>query len=349
LILDKNLIESNGLMLFQRSTTGVIVHNLDEIDENQQYFTENGSSIERCNERILFCTSSGKKYVIDMNTKEIVFETILMQTFQKPFYFEKDEICILLPEIWIRIMFFCDDRTLTYLSMACTYMYDLSWDDTVWEERFKESVDQKSFSVIYGHKNFRMDYVDNIYFNNISSKWIKNSTDQDIDIVKVCILGSTKNTGKTTFVNTFINGTSTNVKPTSGVDFYTAISKHDDPALKMQIWDISGDKVIQLLSLYVRSTKAVILMYDITSRESYTFIHELYSKLLLIPSSETILVTLLGNKLDKGTDRVVSFDEANNWAKEKSIYYNELCAYNEAVVHKFFYFLIQKIRSMYFK
>ena len=146
------------------------------------------------------------------------------------------------------------------------------------------------------------------------------STKNDI-FAKIEIIGDSK-VGKTTILSRIIKNTfKEEYIPTVGYEFNTYLIKVNEIVLKMQIWDMCGDKNYRsaLFNLY-RNAVIGILVYSVCSRESFNNLEKwiLNLKKYALPWSKIIL---LGNKCDDEENREVSYEEG------KKIYekHNLLC------------------------
>ena len=87
--------------------------------------------------------------------------------------------------------------------------------------------------------------------------------------------------------------------PTVGIEFGTKIiTTEQGTAVKLQLWDTAGQEAFQSVTRgYYRNCAGVILVYDITERDSFEqlnkWVHEVKAN-----SGENVSVALVGNKAD---------------------------------------------------
>ena len=98
--------------------------------------------------------------------------------------------------------------------------------------------------------------------------------------------------------------------------------------MSVKLWDTPGEKrTINITSSYLTSAKGIILVYDITNRESFenlTFwIDEIMKKCL-----KNACKILLGNKCDRENERQVLYDEGKDFGEQYSMKFFETSAKN---------------------
>ena len=114
--------------------------------------------------------------------------------------------------------------------------------------------------------------------------------------------------------------------PTIGVDFKVKTIEIGDKKVKMQIWDTAGqERFRNVVSTYFRGSNGILLIYDITSRDSFK---NLESWLIEIEkhASDNVLKILIGNKNDLENDRVISVEEGQNFANRNGMQFIETSA-----------------------
>lgn len=75
--------------------------------------------------------------------------------------------------------------------------------------------------------------------------------------------------------------------------------------------------------LYYKKADCILLVYDITSIESFNACKNFYIKQILNICKEDIKVILLGNKTDLAKKRVVTQDMGSNLAKQNGFFFKE--------------------------
>ncbi|MBK5114437.1 MAG: GTP-binding protein [Candidatus Heimdallarchaeota archaeon] len=98
-----------------------------------------------------------------------------------------------------------------------------------------------------------------------------------------------------------------NYKMTIGVDFTIKREKIKDKEVKVQVWDTGGqEKFSKIRPLYYRGALGCLLVYDVTSRESFEnlegWLDEIQKNCTEIP------IILVGNKIDLKNRKVTKED-----------------------------------------
>ncbi|CAG8589316.1 13474_t:CDS:2 [Ambispora gerdemannii] len=115
---------------------------------------------------------------------------------------------------------------------------------------------------------------------------------------KVVILGS-QGVGKTSLVVRYTQKTfSPNASSTIGASFNAKKLVVDNCKVRLQIWDTAGQERFRSMApMYYRGANAAILVYDITSEQSFldmnSWIEELRKNM-----TEDLIIHVVGNKVD---------------------------------------------------
>lgn len=92
---------------------------------------------------------------------------------------------------------------------------------------------------------------------------------------------------------------------TIGVDFSIKTINVDGKRVKLQIWDTAGQERFRTITQsYYRSANGVIIVYDITKRQSYVNLQRWIDEVRRYTASNVILA-LVGNKCDLEAERQV--------------------------------------------
>eukprot|EP00521_Asterionellopsis_glacialis_P014544 CAMPEP_0195290814 /NCGR_PEP_ID=MMETSP0707-20130614/6534_1 /TAXON_ID=33640 /ORGANISM="Asterionellopsis glacialis, Strain CCMP134" /LENGTH=220 /DNA_ID=CAMNT_0040350995 /DNA_START=70 /DNA_END=732 /DNA_ORIENTATION=- len=113
---------------------------------------------------------------------------------------------------------------------------------------------------------------------------------------------------------------------TIGVDFRFRTVKLDNKTVKLQIWDTAGQERFRTItSAYYRGADGIIMVYDVTSTESFDHVND-WLKEVNRYAAEGTSKLLVGNKSDRTSDKVVTTDQAKEFADELGIPFLETSA-----------------------
>ncbi|XP_050465959.1 ras-related protein Rab-37 isoform X2 [Cataglyphis hispanica] len=146
-------------------------------------------------------------------------------------------------------------------------------------------------------------------------------------LFKVMLLGDS-GVGKTCLLTRFRDGRflSGNYITTVGIDFRNKVVTVDDTPIKLQIWDTAGQERFRSVThAYYRDAHALLLLYDVTNKTSYDNIRAWLSE-IREHANEDVVIMLLGNKSDCGTERVVKREDGERLAQEYKVPFMETSA-----------------------
>mmetsp|Transcript_46271 Transcript_46271/g.70790 ORF Transcript_46271/g.70790 Transcript_46271/m.70790 type:complete len:214 (+) Transcript_46271:42-683(+) len=139
---------------------------------------------------------------------------------------------------------------------------------------------------------------------------------------KVALLGD-GGVGKTSLLKRHITGEfEITYTPTVGVEIRPLTFATNYGQIRFNIWDIAGqDKFGGLREGYLIQAQAAIIMFDVTSKNSYTRVSTLYDMVRSVCGTELPIV-ICGNKLDLGGRSV--FPEDIVFPKEHGLPYYDI-------------------------
>jgi len=129
---------------------------------------------------------------------------------------------------------------------------------------------------------------------------------------KLVLLGESA-VGKSSLVLRFVKGQFLEFQEsTIGAAFLTQTVCLNDLTVKFEIWDTAGqERYHSLAPMYYRGAQAAIVVYDITSRDSFERA-KAWVKELQRQGNPNIVIALTGNKLDLAQNRQVQTQEAQS-------------------------------------
>lgn len=145
-------------------------------------------------------------------------------------------------------------------------------------------------------------------------------------LFKFLVIGSA-GTGKSCLLHHFIESKfKQDSNHTIGVEFGSKVVNVGGRTVKLQIWDTAGQERFRSVTRsYYRGAAGALLVYDITSRESYTALTSWLCDARSL-ASPSIVIILCGNKKDLEGDRDVTFLEAARFAQENELMFLETSA-----------------------
>ncbi|KAJ9181512.1 hypothetical protein P3X46_009636 [Hevea brasiliensis] len=164
---------------------------------------------------------------------------------------------------------------------------------------------------------------------------------------KILLIGDS-GVGKSSLLVSFISSSVEDLSPTIGVDFKIKQLTVGGKRLKLTIWDTAGQERFRALtSSYYRNAQGIILVYDVTRRETFTNLSDVWAKEVdLYRTNKDCVKMLVGNKVDIESEGVVSREEGMALAKEHGCTFLECSAKTRQNVEKCFEELALKIMEV---
>ncbi|ONK70938.1 uncharacterized protein A4U43_C04F3060 [Asparagus officinalis] len=161
---------------------------------------------------------------------------------------------------------------------------------------------------------------------------------------KILLVGDS-GVGKSSLLFSFTSSHLDDLAPTIGVDFKIKHLTVAGKKLKLTIWDTAGQERFRTLtSSYYRSAQGIMLVYDVTKRETFTNLSDVWTKEVeLYSTNQDCVKVLVGNKVDKESERAVTREEGIALAKEYGCLFLECSAKTRSNVVKCFEELALKI------
>ena len=160
---------------------------------------------------------------------------------------------------------------------------------------------------------------------------------------KLIIVGDSS-VGKTNLINRFAaNQFNINSKSTIGVEFVYKTLKINNDIIKVEIWDTAGqERYKAITSAYYKGAKGAIIVYDITSEESFNNI-EMWIQEVKAKALNNLQIMIIGNKSDLSKYRKVSLDKGVEKAKILDVHFFEASALDQTNVNEAFKCLIKEM------
>ena len=110
--------------------------------------------------------------------------------------------------------------------------------------------------------------------------------------------------------------------------------------VKLQLWDFSGQKKFRsLLKAYIKETKAILLVYNITDESSFLAVNDWIKEIKKYEVNP--IIVLVGQKCDL-ENRIISEERGRELANELGVEFFEISAKTGYNVEELFKYLIQQ-------
>ena len=160
---------------------------------------------------------------------------------------------------------------------------------------------------------------------------------KEIPKFKLIFLGD-QGTGKSCILNRFVEDKfDDNYQATIGLDFQSKNVKIDNQDVHLLLYDTAGqEKFRSLIPMYTRDANIIILVYDITRKESFNHIPDWINGLTNV-NFDNVIFALVGNKIDLDDKREVNKEEGIKLAQEKKCIFEEVSAKTAENFSELFY------------
>ena len=172
-----------------------------------------------------------------------------------------------------------------------------------------------------------------------------NMTDVDY-IFKVLIIGDSS-VGKSNILLRFSDNIFHDTfLPTIGVDFKIRNVTVGEKSIKLNIWDTAGQERFKTItSAYYKGAHGIILVYDITDRDSFNNIGNWIAEVRK-HAGPNVVKLLVGNKCDLEAERKVPTKEAKEFADSHNMSFLETSAKQRINIDDSFMMLTKQIYDL---
>ena len=162
---------------------------------------------------------------------------------------------------------------------------------------------------------------------------------------KVVLLGES-GVGKTCIIAQFTNGTfdANTVTSLTAQFIRKTMEFADDKRIIFDIWDTAGqEKYRSLAKIFYKDAKAIVLVYDITSKESIVQMKEYWYEQIKQQGNKDVIIAVAANKGDLYEKRVISNEEGEEFAKQIGAIFATTSAKDDSGILELFQNLGRKI------
>ena len=162
-------------------------------------------------------------------------------------------------------------------------------------------------------------------------------------LFKYIIVGDSS-VGKSNLLMKFAHNKFTeDYQATIGVEFGAKNIEIEQQIYRVQIWDTAGQENFRSITkAYYKNSVCAMVVYDITNDNSFKHVQN-WIEDIRNQSSKTVLIILVGNKIDLEDKRVISYDEGNEFAMKNGIIFGETSAQTGVGIEEIFYKSIKEI------
>ena len=165
---------------------------------------------------------------------------------------------------------------------------------------------------------------------------------------KLIFLGD-QSVGKSCILNRFLNDTFTeDYQATIGLDFQSKNVQIENQDIHLLLYDTAGqEKFRSLIPMYTRDANIVLLVYDISNRDSFSHLPDWLKDLTNVNFDEVIFA-IVANKIDLSGKREVTAEEGQKFADEHNFIFQEISAKTGTGFSELFYKnIFEKIRTKF--
>ena len=145
-------------------------------------------------------------------------------------------------------------------------------------------------------------------------------------LLKYIIIGDSA-VGKSNILTQYVyEKFSEEFQSTLGVEFAAKNTVIDNKIYRIQIWDTAGAESFRSITrAYYKNSVCAFIVYDITKRETFENV-QVWLDDIKNQCPQTVLLVLVGNKLDLENERQISYEEGESFAQKNNMYFFETSA-----------------------
>ena len=163
-------------------------------------------------------------------------------------------------------------------------------------------------------------------------------------LFKILLVGDS-GVGKSSILMRFTTDNFEDMSPTIGVDFKLKMLELEGKRLKLTIWDTAGQERFRTLtSSYYRGAQGIIFAYDVTRKDTFKSLQELWmSEVDMYSTIPDAIKMVVGNKVDRSQDRQVTKEEGKAFARQHGCLFIETSAKENVKIAQTFEELVLKM------
>ena len=167
-------------------------------------------------------------------------------------------------------------------------------------------------------------------------------------VLKILILGDIL-VGKTSLLQSYIEGKFIKINlGTIGLDYKLKnVEMEDGKTITIQIWDTAGGERFRAITKnYYNGAHGIILIYDVTNKNSFDNLKG-WVESIRKEISKPIPIYLVGNKIDREEERIITKEQGEEFAKNNGLLFFECTPTKIETVNLIFEQLIKNTYENY--
>lgn len=148
--------------------------------------------------------------------------------------------------------------------------------------------------------------------------------------------------GKTNLLSRYAEGKfSADFEATLGCEYTSKVINVEEGKVLVQIWDTAGQEAYRAITRsYYQKTSCAIVVFDLTEMKTFEQANEWFVECKEM-CSRNVEIVMVGNKKDLEKERIVTYEQAKQYAEENDIEYFETSALNGEGVKELFEFIVE--------
>lgn len=174
-------------------------------------------------------------------------------------------------------------------------------------------------------------------YTNIDKYFYNNNKEEIIEVKDIilpndltnvfikCLLIGSSGVGKSSILERYVsNNFNQHFITTIGVDYKFKDILIDNYKIKLQLWDTASQERFRCItSNYYRNSHIIVICFDITDYHSFNEL-DYWIEDAKRYITEPVLMAICGTKIDLNKKRIISYEEAKNFAEYKNMNYFEI-------------------------
>ena len=167
--------------------------------------------------------------------------------------------------------------------------------------------------------------------------------ENDMIKCKITLIGESS-VGKTSFIKQYISNTfNQEIQSTIGGEREYKTIEIDGKKIRLAFWDTAGQEKFRSLSrIFINKSNIVIFVYDITQKDSFEKIKEIwYPTTIEILGNDNVVYGIAANKCDLYENEEVKYEEGEAYAKSINAIIKETTAINHKQIEELIFELVK--------